>query len=126
MNFRNWSIAEVEAHNARVTKQLMGTPDPKPSRGEALEETLAQKIIDECKRRGWMYKRSRTDKKTTRPVGELDFDIKADRGRSFNIECKARGGKPSPAQLQSIAWLRKLGHQADCVWTIEEFLEIIK
>lgn len=126
MNFRNWSHAEVEAHNARVAKIHAELHAPQPSRGEALEETLAQKIIEECDRRGWLWFRSRTDQHTGRRLGEFDFIIYADRGRVFSIECKAKGKKQTTEQLGIQAWARKLGHQADCVWTEEEFLEIIK
>lgn len=126
MNFRNWSIAEVEAHNARVSRKPSVTQEPQPSRGEELEATLADQIIDECDRRGWLWFRSRPDARTGRRIGEFDFIIYADRGRIFNIECKAKGKKQTAEQLGIQTWARKLGHQADCVWTFGQFLEIIK
>jgi len=90
-----------------------------------LEEKLAQDIIGECNRRGWLWFRSRTDLASTRREGEWDFEILADGGRTFRIECKRRGEKERPEQLGLRLWAERLGHRVAVVWSFRQFLEVI-
>lgn len=45
--------------------------------------------------------------------------------RTFWIECKRKGGKPTTEQLATIAMLRKLGHTAEFVRSIGEVCQLI-
>lgn len=90
------------------------------------ESELHAEIIEECKRRGWLYFHGSMAHETYRTLGEPDFQIWADGGRKFAFECKRRGGKLSTAQLGVIAWAQKLGHTIHVITTLEEFLEIVK
>jgi hypothetical protein len=73
----------------------------------------------------WKIIQARTDKKSTIGEGIHDMSIYACGGRVFNIECKAKGKKPSPKQREWSAELRKLGHTVHFVWSLKEFLEIV-
>jgi len=94
--------------------------------GAGKEEELCQEIIKACDARRWMCVRSRTDMPTTSMPGYPDFDIWAEGGRRFAIECKTKVGKLSPAQLGFHGWAERLGHKVYVVRSIAEFLEVIR
>lgn len=95
------------------------------SRDDAPESELHNKIMAYCDSKGWLYRRDRMDKRTTGPVGFPDFVIFMDHGKAVFIECKRRGGKPTPAQMATICWARKLGFIAEVVESLEGFLKVI-
>ncbi len=117
------NLQQYLAHEAKFLAPLRRQPDmPEPVESES---DLHDQIIAYCKGKGWYYVRSRMDRKTTQAVGCPDFIIAADAGRSFWIECKAKNGKGSPAQLETIVHLLKLGHKSAFVWSFEEFLSLV-
>src|SRR5688572_5875057 len=94
------TTAEVNAYLARTTKI-----EPSATNDAVVDESLLHnRIIAECKRRGWIYFHGSMALATARTVGEPDFTILADNGRFFLIECKSRTGKLSPEQLGMSVW----------------------
>jgi hypothetical protein len=123
----NISSADYQVLLARERARLGGGMAAKSS-SAALpvdrEEKLHNDIINECRRRGWVYFHSRMDRATGRTLGEPDFTIVNERGVFF-IECKAAGGKLTSAQAAMGAWLAKFGHSMFIVRNVEEFLEVV-
>ena len=97
----------------------------KKASSEDREATLHDRVEAECRRMGWYVVHSRLDRPTTTAIGVPDFVIALPNGRTLWLECKAKGGKLTIAQGAAQAWLRKLGHTAETVWTFERFLEIV-
>jgi hypothetical protein len=64
--------------------------------------------------------------RTFRVVGEPDFQICADHGRTFLVEVKARKGKLTAEQLGLAIWAERLGHKIHLVRSVAEFLEVVK
>lgn len=93
--------------------------------GVGIESDLHDAIRDECRRRGWVAFSSRMDRRTTRKLGEPDFVIMADQGRTLYVECKSRTGKLSPEQQALHAQARSLGHFVFVVRSFQEFSELI-
>lgn len=92
-----------------------------PPQGESIanESDLHNEIIELCRSKGWYYVHSRMDRKTTTALGVPDFVIATENGVAF-LECKAKGGKPTPAQLATIAHLKKLNRIAAIVTNMDE------
>ena len=88
------------------------------------EETLHYEIMDFCRDRGWQFFHGSMSERTHRTLGEPDFIIRASLGRVYFVECKAKGGKLSPAQQACIANGNKLGHVTHVVDCMEQFLAI--
>ena len=121
--FANWSIADTELHNARVTGNrdgvvLLGGP-PK------MERDLHSEIFDECRRRGWIAFHGSMAERTHRTAGEPDFICLCDGGKLLMVECKTARGKLSKEQQAMIAHARKLGHTIHVVRSMEEFLRLV-
>jgi hypothetical protein len=96
-----------------------------PKEGCDKESELHAQIFDECRRRGWIALHGSMADRTCRTEGEPDFSIMADGGRRFDIECKTRTGKLSPAQTAMIHHAKRLGHTVHVVRSFEEFLKLI-
>lgn len=121
--FANWSIADAELHNARVTgsRDSVATVGSSPKH----ERDLHSQIFDECRRRGWIAFHGSMAERTHRTEGEPDFTILCDGGKLLMVECKTRVGKLSIAQQAMAAHARKLGHMIHVVRSMEEFLKIL-
>jgi hypothetical protein len=123
--FRDWTMADVERHNAMVRPE-----NPIPIRPDAVgagcEGTLHDAIVDECKRRGWIALHGSMARRTARTEGEWDFVVLADGGRVFFVECKTRIGKLSQVQAALHHWAAKLGHKSYVVRCVAQFLEVVK
>lgn len=102
-----------------------GTTQAVPENAVTVEKDLHYDIIEECKRRGWIYFHGSLAHKAMRTVGEPDFTILADKGRVFFVEAKTRQGKLSTEQLGLKMWAGKLGHQIQTVYSMEEFLSLL-
>jgi hypothetical protein len=89
------------------------------------EADLHGQIVEFCRGRGWLPLHSRMDKPTGRTLGEPDFIIFAEFPKLYLLECKKPGGKLSPVQQQTLAWLTKLGWSNHVVMSYEEFLAIV-
>ena len=100
--------------------QPAGTSD-----GCSIEADLHQQIKDHCKSKGWKAHYCRMDKPTTCGVGDPDFIIAADKGRTFYIEAKTKTGKLTEAQMAAAAWLRKLGHEYHIVRSYQQFVSVV-
>lgn len=102
-------------------------PEPsEPADAVAVEGNLHDEILVECRNRGWIAFHGSMAHRTYRTEGEPDFIILAAAGRTIAVECKARMGKLSPAQIGIIAWAKKLGHTIHVVRSMAEFREAIK
>jgi len=115
--------AQVAAYEAR-----RGAKASHGQSGQAIpdgkEASLHGAILDECTRRGWIALHGSMAHRAHRTIGEPDFIILADQGRTFAIEAKTRTTKPTTQQAALIAWARKLGHTAAVVRSVVEFLEV--
>lgn len=98
---------------------------PQSKSGVERESDLHAQIMDECRRRGWMFFHGAMCERTHRSEGEPDFEIKASGGRSYMVECKTRTGKLTPAQQAVAAHAASLGHRVHVVRSFEEFLEAV-
>ena len=124
-NFRDWTMLDVERHNAMVRPENRIPVRPDAVAAGA-EDTLHDAIVDECKRRGWLFFHGSMAHRAMRTKGEPDFTICADRGRVFFIEAKTKTGKLSREQLGVKAWAAKLGHTVHVVRSIREFREVVR
>lgn len=89
------------------------------------ESDLHDDIKGECRLRGWIPFSGSMAHKTKRTVGEPDFIIATDDGRTLYVECKTRTGKITPAQQATLHWLLHNKQIAFVVTSIEEFRRII-
>lgn len=121
--FARTTMAEVQAHNARVAGQKH--PPARLGEGVEREADLHDQIEKECRHRGWPFVHSRMDRRTTVAVGVVDFVIAADNGRTFWIEAKGAKTKVTREQAATIHWLQNLGHTAAVVRSLAEFLAAI-
>jgi hypothetical protein len=88
------------------------------------EKDLHDAILAHCRAMGWQRIHSRMDVPQTAGVGTPDFAIAMPSGRTLWVECKTAKGKLTPAQSAWLASLRKLGHRAEVVRSMAEFLKI--
>ena len=106
-------------------KGSQSLPDGSGRAGDSKESVLHDKITQYCRDRGWIYFHGSMAHRAMRTVGEPDFQILADGGRVFFVECKTVKGKLSAQQLGLKMWAEKLGHAIHTVRTFEEFVEIV-
>jgi hypothetical protein len=119
--FRDWTQADVEAHNARATKQPKAQESAKSNQLEVGSGGIQDEIEDWLKsqsHRAW-WTRSRTDKATTNRIGTPDF-VGVFAGKPFALEVKRPGKKPTTEQLGELAWFRKAGGIATVVYSKAE------
>lgn len=124
MSFSNAEFLEMQARCDRSRKVICENLEA--PRGVSKESDLHDQIISFCKSKGWIYFHGSMAHKTHRCSGEPDFQILADGGRVFLIECKTKIGKLSPEQAGLKIWAERLGHTIHVVRSLEEFLEVIK
>lgn len=101
------------------------TPQPAQSKAAKRESDIHGEIIQECRRRGWIYFHGSMAHATKRTTGEPDFVILADAGRVLLVEVKRPGGKLSTDQIAMQAHARKLGHTIHVVYSFEEFCQAV-
>lgn len=114
------SQAEYESHLAR--RRPLDAP---AAEGVDDEAQLHRDILDECARRMWIAFHCRMDRPSTTTVGQPDFIICADGGRTFYVEAKTRKRKLSTEQAALKAWAEKLGHTVHVVRSLAQFLEVV-
>lgn len=117
----NYSQAE---YNALLARQLASDRATGPA-DHSPERDLHNKILAECKRRGWIALHSRMDAATGRTIGEPDFILLLPSGNMLLIEVKAGKGKLSPEQLALHAWASKLGHNVYTINSFQGFLNLL-
>lgn len=118
-----FSQADYLAMQARLAPKQ--TPNV-PQDAVIDESSLHEKILSECRVRGWYAVHSRMDRRTTNNVGLCDLIIFADGGKVYLVELKTKSGKLTSEQNIFIAWLAKLGQTTHVVRSFSEFLEIVK
>ena len=94
--------------------------------GESKESNLHEKIIEECKRNGWIYLHGSMAHRSMRTLGETDFHCLLPRGVILHIECKTASGKLSPEQLAMKVFMEHLGHSYHIVRSFIEFKELCR
>jgi len=92
----------------------------------AEESDLHNDIISYCKSKGWIYLHGSMAAATHRTLGEPDFEILADHGRVFFVECKSKDGKLSTDQLGFAMHAQKLGHEVHLVRSMEDFRKVVE
>lgn len=119
--FKNWTEAELHAHNAKVA----GEKAVVASEGCSDESKLHEQIIEACKQRGFYYVHSRMDRRTTTALGVVDFIVALDGGRTLWVEAKAGKRKPTREQAGTLLWLEQLGHKAVVCRSLTDFLNAV-
>lgn len=115
-----------EQYEAYLARSKAHQPDkPMPEDAEACEADLHDKIIAECRRRGWIVVHSRMDAPTTTAKGVADFIIFADRSRVFLFECKSKNGKLTNEQRGFAMMADMLGFTVHVIRSYSEFLATI-
>lgn len=92
---------------------------------DGCEDELHAAILGECRRRGWIPLHGQMQFRTRRPLGEPDFVIAIEGGRTLWVEAKTRTGKLSTEQQAFGAYLEKMGHQLHVVRSLEDFLRVV-
>jgi hypothetical protein len=87
------------------------------------ESKLHAQIIEWCGQQWprWQFRHERMDKATRGHTGDEDFVVFGPFPLCFLVEGKAKGKKPSKAQLERAAWMRCLGWDVPVVRSMEEF-----
>jgi hypothetical protein len=138
--FSDWTpqmVNEFNARNQRVVGNHLfyddmnitagGLHEHVPDSDDVLTEAeLHDAIIAYAKHKGWICFYSPMCYRTRRCIGEQDFTILADHGRTFLIEVKTAKGKLTSEQLGLALWAEKLGHKIHLVRSVAEFLEVVK
>lgn len=120
--FRNWTVEDVQRHNAQFEAKAIEKWTPKAKAVER-ESKLHEQIIQYCRDKRWLYFHSRMDQKSTATVGQPDFTILMREGRVLFVECKAKGKKLRPEQQTIKTIAAALGHEIHVVYSLDEFIE---
>jgi hypothetical protein len=129
--FSSWTAADVDAFNQR-THNRANPPMPDdhsvPAEAVDLEGKLHGEIILYCNAQypRWKVIHSRMDQRSTIAAGAQDFTIFVPAGRTICVECKAKGKKRTPEQLAWAKEMAMLGHDVHCIYSMAEFLEVVK
>lgn len=115
-----FSQTDLDNYQARQVRQPAKVDD-----GEVMEKTLHDKILAECRRRGWIALHGSMAHKTYRTGGEPDFTIMAETKVLF-VECKSAKGKLSPEQVAMMFHMNRLGHILHVVRSFRGFIELIE
>jgi len=95
------------------------------SQGAVREADLHDAILSLCRARRWPVVHSRMDVPQTAGIGTPDFVVALPAGRVVWVEAKAATGKLRPEQQAWLTALRALGHTAEVVRSLSEFLTIV-
>lgn len=129
---RGFDPHNVPDHVKRENPHIYGenterTADARIGQPVTDEDQLHNDIIEHCKNQSppWIYFHGSMACKTKRTPGEPDFEILANGGRVFFVECKAKGGKLSTDQRDIKHWAALLGHTIHLVTNMEEFRKVV-
>jgi hypothetical protein len=124
----NWSPNQLALHRLRQ--------DARQARDRAViedcsidlspERVLHDRILKECRQRGYYVVHSRTDRKTTTDLGVPDVILAVPNGQTVWVEIKSRKAKLRPEQSYALAHLKKLNHRAYVIHSFTAFLELLK
>jgi hypothetical protein len=121
------SQTDFERMQARVApKRELVSDAYKLTDAVTRESDLHSFISDFCRQRGWIAFHGSMAHRAMRTIGEPDYQILADKGRVFLIECKTAKGKLTPEQLGLAMLAEKLGHKIHCIRSMKEFIELTK
>lgn len=93
---------------------------------EDREAKLHARILGYCMDRKWIAFHCSMAHKSYATVGQPDFIIAADRGRTFFIECKSSAGKLRPEQAAIVRQAELLGHKVHVVRNFKSFTELVE
>jgi VRR-NUC domain len=111
------------AHDRAVTDLIEGRDNPIDA---SPERVLHDRVIKECRQRGYYVVHSRTDRRTTTDLGTPDVILAAPDGLTVWIELKSSKAKLRPEQSYALAHLKKLNHRAVVIHSFTAFLELLK
>jgi hypothetical protein len=114
---------QLRDYEARMFGKTMSRPITNDSVED--ESDLHNAIIDYCKSKGWQYLHGSMAHKTFRTLGECDFQILANGGRFFLVECKSASGKLSLDQQGFIAHAARNGHTVHVIRSMDEFRNLV-
>jgi hypothetical protein len=109
----------------RVDGSRIGKSPAANTQAAAREADLHDAILAFCHAKGWPVVHSRMDVPATCGVGTPDFVVALPAGRVVWVEAKAATGKLRPEQAAWLAALRAVGHRAEVVRSIPEFLNLV-
>lgn len=112
--FANWTQADIDRHNAKVTGKPVEQPKP-TNKAVERERDLHDDIEAHCREQGYLYRHDRMDMPTTGQVGWPDWSIFLPNTKVIFLECKSRKGKATTAQLACLAHAKKFGFRAEIV-----------
>ena len=110
-------LARTERNKVRELGQIV------PDSGR--EEKLHEKILNECRSRGWIALYGSTAHKTHRTLGEPDLIILRDGAQLLMVECKSKTGKLTREQIGFAAWASHLGFTVFTIRSFSEFLKLL-
>jgi len=118
-----WTRTDVIAHQTKSVGKHAPLAQPVER-----ERGLHEAILDHCAAQWprWKVIHARMDKRSTIQVGAQDLTIFMPGGNVLCIECKARREKLTPEQLAWATEMSMLGHSVHVVWSMEDFLAILK
>jgi hypothetical protein len=120
--FKNWTQSDVERFNAKSGPTL----EEVTQADVALDEyELHNQILLYCERRGWIALHGSMAHRSYRTLGEFDFVILANHGRTFFIECKTKTGKLTEEQQGLQHWARRLGHAPHVIRSYQQFMDVV-
>jgi ferredoxin-thioredoxin reductase catalytic subunit len=112
----------IRRPDGSFSKPSRGVPDlphldetEQPMPAVQRERDLHDAIECYCRERGLLFIHPRMDRASTIQAGTPDFAIFMPGAKAVFLECKAKGGKTTTAQLAKIAHARKLGFTAEVV-----------
>lgn len=91
---------------------------------EGIQDEIAKFCNSQFPR--WKFIHSRTDRRSTTPVGSPDFVVFIPGGRVLCVECKSKSGKLS---IEQLAWSKEMGmigHTIHVVRSLGEFIALTK
>lgn len=111
------------------TRKELGKAAETQAEADARFTARAEKLIQEniaglLRGRGIYFIRQRMDRKTTGPVGQVDF-VFAINGRAIAVEVKTPTGLCTDEQLRTAAHMVSNGWLYQCVRSEKEFLEFL-
>src|SRR5262249_39185170 len=94
--------------------------------GVTRELDLHNAIMDYCDSKGWIYFHGAMCRRTSRTLGEPDFIIAMDAGKTIYVECKTATGKVTLEQKHIGIRLTSKSHDYYIVRSLDEFLKVVE
>ena len=107
-------------------EELRNQANAVPEQAEEREADLHDKILDDCKARGWLALHGSMAHRTRRTIGEPDFILLLPGGVTMLLEVKSATGKMTTEQLAFKMMAEKLGHFVRVVRSFSEYQRMLK